>query len=176
MGFTSLVFIDESCAKTNMTRLYGRACQGERCLGHAPHGHWNATTMIGALRLNGENPTLILNDAMDTLGFNEYIFQVLIPALQRGDKVIWDNLPTHHSALARAAIEAVGAEILPLPPYSPDLNPIEKMWSKVKSLLRSTQARTQDELYEAIAFALKSVTAEDAKGWFQACGYVAVQS
>ncbi|HBF33589.1 TPA: hypothetical protein DDW35_03390 [Candidatus Sumerlaeota bacterium] len=132
--------------------------------------------MIGALRLNGENPTLILNDAMDTLGFNEYIFQVLIPALQRGDKVIWDNLPTHHSALARAAIEAVGAEILPLPPYSPDLNPIEKMWSKVKSLLRSTQARTQDELYEAIAFALKSVTAEDAKGWFQACGYVAVQS
>jgi len=96
--------------------------------------------------------------------------------LQRGDKVIWDNFPTHHSALARAAIEAVGAEILPLPPYRPDLNPIEKMWSKVKILLRSAQARTQDELYEAIVSALKSVTAEDAKGWFQAGGYVPFQS
>ena len=99
--------------------------------------------MIGALRWNGENSTLILNDAMDALAFNTYIFRVLVPALQRGDKVIWDNFPTHHSALARAAIEAVGAEISPLPPYRPDLNPIEKMWSKVKSLLRSAQARTQ---------------------------------
>jgi transposase len=171
-----LIFIDESCAKTNMTRLYGRAHNGKRVWDSAPHGHWNATTMLGSLRLDGSNASMTLNGATDNIAFGVYIQQILAPTLRPGDKVIWDNLSAHRSGVARAAIEAVGAEILPLPPYSPDLNPIEKMWSKVKALLRGAKARTQEELHAAIGCALKAVTAEDAVGWFQSCGYTVVQS
>ena len=176
MDTTRLIFIDESCAKTNMTRLYARAKGGTRARDSAPHGHWNATTMLGSIRLDGRNASMTLDGATDGAAFGEYVRHVLTPTLRAGDIVVWDNLSAHRSAVAREAIEAVGAQILPLPPYSPDLNPIEKMWSKVKALLRAAKARTKEELHKAIGLALQAVTPEDALGWFQSCGYTASQS
>jgi transposase len=166
-----LVFIDESAAKTNLTRLRGRAPRGERLVCHAPHGHWRTTTMISSVRLDGTSACMTIEGATDTEVFQAYVREVLVPVLRAGDIVIMDNLGAHKNDHTLALIAQAGAEVRFLPAYSPDLNPIEMMWSKVKSLLRKTQARTHHDLLLAIAAALRAVTTQDALGWFAACGY-----
>ena len=166
-----LVFIDESAAKTNLTRLRGRAPKGERLICHAPHGHWHTTTMISSVRLDGTSACMTIEGATGTEVFQAYVREVLVPALRAGDIVIMDNLGAHKNDHTLALIAQAGAEVRFLPAYSPDLNPIEMMWSKVKSLLRKAQARTHQDLLLAIAAALRAVTAQDALGWFAACGY-----
>ncbi|MFA5690008.1 MAG: IS630 family transposase [Kiritimatiellales bacterium] len=171
-----LVFIDESGAKTNMTRLRGRARYGLRLLAHAPHGHGCTTTMISSIRLNGQTAAMEVEGSSDGAVFREYIRAVLAPTLQPGDIIVMDHLRTHYDPEALRLIEACGATIKFLPPYSPDFNPIEKMWSKIKTLLRRLGARTQDELSAAISRAFAQVTPQDAAGWFSSCHITASQS
>lgn len=171
-----LVFIDESAAKTNMTRLRGRGRRGQRIHDRAPHGHWNTTTMIGSIRLDGTVCCMAINGATTREIFREYVRQVLCPSLRPGDIVIVDNLSAHKDAESQALIKARGARLEFLPPYSPDFNPIEQMWSKVKTHLRSAKARTQDKLFTAIGQALATITAQDAQGYFFSCGYTTSQS
>jgi len=165
------VFIDESGAKTNMTRLRGRCRGGERLLDAAPHGHWETTTMIAALRLEGATAPMVIEGATDAAVFHAYVKHVLVPTLREGDIVVVDNLSSHKAAEVEEMIRAAGAELWFLPPYSPDLNPIEKMWSKVKEILRAIKARCAEELYQAVRVALDRVTTDDAIGWFESCGY-----
>jgi transposase len=166
-----LVFLDESGAKTNMTRLYGRSLGGDRVVDSAPHGHWCTTTMLSALRLDGSTAAMVVEGATDRDVFEAYVLHVLIPSLREGDIVVLDNLAPHKTPGIVSAIEAAGAEVWFLPPYSPDLNPIEKMWSKVKEFLRAAKARTEEALLKAIGVALKTVCPSDAQGWFGSCGY-----
>lgn len=154
-----------------MTRLRGRALRGERVHAAAPHGHWHTTTVIGSIRLDGSSAAMAIEGATDTEVFQAYVRHVLCPTLRAGDIVVMDNLSPHKNERTLSLIEALGASVLFLPAYSPDLNPIEKMWSKVKQSLRSAEARTRDELLEAIDHALQSVTPSDAIGWFVSCGY-----
>lgn len=170
------VFIDESAAKTNMTRLYGRGRRGQRVRDHTPHGHWNTTTMIGSLRLDGTVSCMAVDGATTQEVFREYIRQVLCPTLREGDIVIADNLSAHKDEESEALIRAKGATLEFLPPYSPDFNPIEKMWSKVKACLRAQKARTEEGLIQAIGLALKSITPEDSQGYFFSCGYTTSQT
>ena len=165
------VFIDESGAKTNMTRLRGRCKGGGRLHDSAPHGHWETTTMIAALGLAGPVAPMVIEGATDAAVFRAYVKHVLRPVLRAGQIVVLDNLGSHKSAEAREMIEAAGAALKFLPPYSPDLNPIEKMWSKVKESLRAAKARGTEELYQAIGTALHKVTPQDTQGWFTSCGY-----
>ena len=165
------MFLDESCAKTNMTRLRGRARRGKRLHAAAPCGRWQSTTMIASIRLDGSTACMHLPGAMDTEAFVTYASGVLCPGLRPGDIVVMDNLSVHKSPEFAGLVEAAGAEVRFLPSYSPDLNPIEKMWSKIKLLLRSAEARTQEALDEAISLAFSKVTAKDAAGWFASCGY-----
>lgn len=137
----------------------------------SPHGHWHTTTMIASIRLDGSTACMAIEGATDTEVFRAYIRNVLCPTLRAGDIVVMDNLLPHKNALTLALIEQAGASALFLPAYSPDLNPIEKMWSKVKQSLRSAEARTRHTLIKAIASALRSVTPQDARGWFASCGY-----
>lgn len=171
-----LVFLDESGAKTNMTRLRGRAKGGQRCVDDAPCGHWNTTTMISSIRLDGETACMAIEGATTAEVFREYVRCVLAPTLRPGDIVVLDNLSAHKDTEALKLIEASDAEVCFLPPYSPDLNPIEAMWSKIKTYLRSAKARTFESLLDAIAAALRAVTPQDAQGWFSLCGYPALQS
>ena len=163
--------MDESGAKTNLTRRCGRALKGERVHARAPAGHWHTTTMISSLRLNGSTACMALEGTTDTESFRAYVAAVLRPTLQPGDIVIMDNLSPHKSDPTLALITQAGAQVLFLPAYSPDLNPIEKMWSKVKGLLRGAEARTPADLITAIGQALARVTPQDALGWFVSCGY-----
>jgi transposase len=169
-----LVFIDESGARTNMTRLYGRAAVGRRVRDAVPTAHWSTTTMIAAVRADGAGAPMLLEGPIDGLSFDAWTEQVLVPELRPGDVVVLDNLSTHKHVVARARIQAAGASVLDLPPYSPDLNPIEKMWSKIKAFLRGAKARSFDELAAAFAAALRAVTAQDIRGWFQSCGYTII--
>jgi transposase len=171
-----LVFLDESGAKTNMTRLYGRAGKGKRCCDKAPDGRWETVTMLSSIRLDGETESVLFEGAVDRAMFEAYIEQILGPSLRPGDIVVMDNLASHKSQAAQAFVESRSAAYLFLPAYSPDYNPIEKMWSKVKQILRSMKACSQEELFDAIAKALSMVTADDAQGWFASCGYVKSQS
>jgi transposase len=166
-----LVFIDESGAKTNMTRLYGRACGGQRVVDAAPRGQWHTTTMLSSMRLDGSTEALVVEGPTDAAVFQAYVEQVLAPRLRPGDIVVLDNLAPHKAPAALAALAAAGAQVWFLPPYSPDLNPIEKMWSKVKAFLRKAEARTEEALFAAIAAALETITASDAANWFTSCGY-----
>jgi transposase len=145
--------------------------RGQRVHGTAPHGHWHNTTVIGALRLDGTTACLAIEGATDTEVFTTYVQQVLVPLLKPGDLVVMDNLAAHKRAPILALLRQAGAEPLFLPAYSPDLNPIEKMWSKIKQLLRSREARTQPALLAAIGQALAAVTPQDARNWFASCGY-----
>jgi len=154
-----------------MTRLRGRAQRGQRVHDSAPHGHWNSTTVIGAMRMDGTTACMAIEGATDTEVFRAYVSEVLCPILRPGDLVVMDNLAPHKSEPTLALIRQTGAEILFLPAYSPDLNPIEQMWSKVKNSLRSLEARTRESLLEAIAAALTGITAQDALNWFAHCGY-----
>lgn len=171
MDPAKLIFLDESGAKTNLTRLCGRALKGQRAHASAPAGHWQTTTMISSIRLDGSTASMALEGTTDTESFRAYVGQVLVPTLRPGDIVILDNLSPHKSDPTLALITNVGAQVLFLPAYSPDLNPIEKMWSKVKALLRGMEARTPADLIAAIGQALARVTARDALGWFVSCGY-----
>jgi transposase len=154
-----------------MTRLYGRGFDGGRVYDCVPHGHWSATTMIAAVGTEGPRAPFVFEGAMDTEMFVAYVKHVLVPELRLGDIVVMDNLRSHKNAHALELIEQAGAHVWFLPPYSPDLNPIEKMWSKVKAFLRKVCARTQETLYQAIADALATVTQSDIRGWFKSCGY-----
>lgn len=154
-----------------MTRLRGRAERGQRVHGSAPQGHWHVTTLLGALRLDGSTACMAMEGATDTEVFQAYIREVLCPILRPGDIVVMDNLAPHKDAASLSLITQAGAEVLFLPAYSPDLNPIEKMWSKVKGFLRSAEARSQEALHQAIAAALAQVTRQDAMNWFASCGY-----
>jgi transposase len=157
-----------------MARLYGRAKDGQRCVGSVPHGHWNTTTMISSIRVDGTTACMTLDGGTTKEAYREYVRHVLVPSLQSGDIVIFDNLSAHHDSTALDLIHTAGAMSLPLPAYSPDLNPIEKMWSKVKAFLRKIKPRTVDALIQAIADSLKTITPSDAQGWFTSCGYVAL--
>jgi transposase len=165
------VFLDESAAKTNMTRLRGRAPRGERVQDHAPAGHWCATTMIGSVRLDGTTACMTIEDATDTEVFRAFVQRGLLPTLKSGEVVVRDNLSPHQNSQTVRLLEQAGMRVRFLPPYSPDFNPIEKLWSKVKAALRSAKARTTAALNDAIAAALSSITPEDAAGWFASCGY-----
>lgn len=154
-----------------MTRLRGRAPRGRRLLAKAPHGHWCTTTMISSVRLDGSTACMTIEGATDTAVFQAYVREILGPCLRPGDIVVMDNLGAHKNAQTLALLAAAGATVRFLPAYSPDLNPIEMMWSKVKTLLRTAEARTAEELQRAIAAALRQVRAQDAVGWFAACGY-----
>jgi transposase len=166
-----LVFLDESGAKTNMTRLYGRCFSGRRVVDAAPHGHWCTTTILSAMRLDGSTAAMVIDGATDTSVFDAYVRNVLVPSLREGDIVIMDNLSPHKIPGVINVIESAGTKVWFLPPYSPDMNPIEKMWSKIKAYLRKVKARTQEALLDAIAAALKTVSASDALNWFASCGY-----
>ena len=166
-----MIFLDESSAKTNMTRLRGRAQRGQRVHGAAPHGHWNSTTVIGAMRVDGSTACMAIEGATDTEVFAVYVREVLCPILRPGDLVVMDNLSPHKSEPTLALIRQTGADVLFLPAYSPDLNPIEQMWSKVKNTLRSLEARTRESLLEAIGRALADITPQDTLNWFAHCGY-----
>ena len=171
MDLGRLVFVDESGAKTNMTRRYGRAIAGQRAVDDTPSGHWCTTTMLSSVRLDGSTACMVVDGATTKDIFEAYVEQILLPTIKAGDIVVLDNLSAHKSQRVRELMESVGAELWYLPAYSPDLNPIEKMWSKVKSILRTLKARTKETLIHAIATALEMVTANDAKGWFESCGY-----
>lgn len=167
-----LVFLDETGLNTKMSRLYGRSSKGSRCYSSVPHGHWNSSTFIGALRYDRIDAPLLIDGAMDGAMFLGYIEQQLCPTLNRGDIVICDNLPAHKVAGARKAIESVGAYLLYLPAYSPDLNPIEMAFSKLKALLRQIAARTWDELLECLQSVLAAFTSKECANYFEHCLYV----
>ena len=165
------MFIDETGASTKMARRYGRSPRGERCRASVPHGHWKTTTFVGALRLEGMTAPMILDGAMHGDAFLAYVEQVLAPTLSHGDIVVMDNLPAHKPTAVRKAIEAAGAELRFLPPYSPDLNPIEMAFSKFKAFLKKTAARTKDDLWDAIAQAIETFTPTECQNYFAAAGY-----
>ena len=154
-----------------MTRLRGRAPRGQRLVASAPHGHWQTTTMISSVRLDGTSACLAIEGATDHAVFHAYVREILVPTLRPGDIVVMDNLAAHKSPSTLTLITAAGAQPRFLPAYSPDLNPIEMMWSKVKAFLRAAEARSEEELLKTIALALASVSASDARGCFAACGY-----
>ena len=166
-----LVFIDETGASTKMARRYGRALRGERCRAPVPHGHWKTTTLVGALRLEGMTAPMVLDGAMHGAAFLAYVEQVLAPTLIPGDIVIMDNLPAHKPAAVRRAIEAAGSELRFLPPYSPDFNPIEMAFSKLKAFLKKTAVRTINDLWDAIAIGIDTFTPTECQNYFAAAGY-----
>jgi transposase len=166
-----LIFVDESGASTKMARLRGRARRGERCRSAVPHGHWKTTTFVGALRLSGMTAPMVLDGPMNGEAFLAYVEQVLAPTLAPGETVIMDNLPAHKVAGVRTAIEAAGAALRLLPPYSPDLNPIELAFAKLKAWLRRRAARSVPALWNAIAAALPTFTPPECVNYFTACGY-----
>jgi transposase len=165
------IFIDESHAKTTMTRRYGRAPRGERVVDHAPAGKYHCTTILGALRHDGTIAAMVYEGGTTVPVMQAFAEGPLQEVIRPGDIVVMDNLSAHKDARVVAAIESAGAVVGFLPPYSPDLNPIEKMWSKVKAILRSAKARTAEALLDAIGVALRAVTISDAEGWFAHCGY-----
>ena len=154
-----------------MTRLYGRAPRGERCRAPVPHGHWKTTTFVGGLTLAGVVAPMTLDGAMTGAAFFAYVKLVLAPTLRPGDIVVMDNLPAHKPIAIRQAIEATGATMLFLPPYSPDFNPIELAFAKIKAQLKKAAARTVEALWDAIRDAIDAVTPSDARNFFSACGY-----
>lgn len=166
-----LVFVDESGINTAMTRLYGRAPEGERALGRAPAGHWRQLTILGGLSVQGLIACMSIESAADTPVFVAFVREILVPALKPGQVVILDNLSPHKADEVRELIEGAGCRLRLLPPYSPDLNPIEQTWSKLKGLLRSAAARTKEALEEALTAVIEQITAADARGWFAHCGY-----
>ena len=170
-----LVFVDESGANTAMTRTHGRAPVGERVHGAVP-GFWESVTLICGLRLSGVTAPLVFPGATETATFQGYVEQVLVPQLKPGDVVIWDNLQPHKAGPVVRAVEAAEARVIPLPPSSPDLTPIEEMFSKVKEALRSAAARTRDAISEAIGPALHDISSQDILGWFQSRAAYAMQT
>jgi len=166
-----LVFVDETWASTAMTRRYGRAPAGERLVCPVPHGHWKTTTFVAGLRLGGLTAPLVIDGAVNGDLFVAYVEQVLVPTLVPGDVVVMDNLSSHKRARVRQAIEGAGCALLFLPPYSPDLNPIEQAFAKLKALLRKAQERSVDGLWSFLGGALDLFSAEECRNYFRHCGY-----
>jgi transposase len=167
-----LVFIDETWASTNMTRRYGRSPKGERCLGAVPHGHWKTSTFLAALRQDRVAAPCVIDGAINGAAFRAYVEQFLAPTLKPGDRVVLDNLSSHKVAGVREAIEARGASLLYLPPYSPELNPIEHAFAKFKQHLRKAAARTIDALWHAIADAIRAFSSDECANYIAHAGYV----
>ena len=168
---STLIFIDETSASTKMARLGGRARKGERCRASVPHGHWKTTTFTAGLRLDRLTAPMLLDGPMNGPAFLAYAEQVLAPELRPGDLVIMDNLPAHRISGVREAIEKAGASLLLLPPYSPDFNPIEMAFSKLKALLRKAAARTIDDLWTVIADCIDQFSPTECRHYFEAAGY-----
>ena len=166
-----LVFIDETWASTNMARRYGRAPRGERLRVGVPHGHWKTTTFVAGLRQTGMIAPMVLDGPINGVSFQAYVDQVLVLELRPGDIVIMDNLGSHKGAGVRDAIEAAGAGLLYLPPYSPDFNPIENAFSKLKALLRKAAERTLEGLWATIGAVLPAFTPQECANFFAAAGY-----
>ena len=165
------VFLDETGASTSMVRRYGWAPRGERLVGAAPHGHWKATTFVAGLRASGVVAPFVLDGPMTGAAFRAYVERVLAPSLSPGDVVVMDNLAAHKVAGVREAVRAAGATVLHLPPYSPDLNPIEQLFAKLKALLRKAAARTKDALWDAIGEALGACPEAECRNYLAHCGY-----
>jgi transposase len=162
-----LIYLDESGVTVSMTRLRGRCAGGRRLHEATPGGHWKILTILGAMSTRGMIAAMTIEEPTDGDIFLAYVEHVLCPVLRTGDVVIMDNLSAHKDEDVRKWIEKQGAELLYLPPYSPDLNPIEKAWAKLKQLLRTAKARTRESLDQAIADLLPKITPEDAKAWFR---------
>lgn len=165
------MFLDESGVTTQMTRMWGRAVRGERVQEGTSAGHWQILTLLGAMTIDGLVATMTIPSPTDGDVFLAYVEQVLCPALKPDQVVVMDNLSAHKVSDVRDRIEQAGATLLYLPPYSPDFNPIEKAWSKIKQLLRSAKARAADALDEAVTRAIAAITPQNATAWFQHCGY-----
>ena len=166
-----MVFLDESSINTGMTRLYGRGLSDERIVDYVPDARFERTTIMSSIRLSGDMVPLVFEGSLNGELFKEYVRQCLAPTLQKGDVVIMDNLTSHKVKGAIDPIISAGASVLYLPPYSPDLNPIEMMWSKIKAYLRKVKARTRESLYDAIAEALNLISSFDVMAWFSEDGY-----
>jgi transposase len=171
MDPAAFVFLDETSATTNMVRRYGWGPKGERLVDAAPHGHWRTTTFVAGLRSTGIIAPLVLDGPMTGPAFRAYVEQFLAPELARGDVVVMDNLPAHKVAGIREAIAAAGASILYLPPYSPDLNPIEQLFAKFKALLRKAATRTRTALWDAIGHLLGAFRPAECRNYLENAGY-----
>ena len=167
-----LVFIDETCTTTSMVRLRGRCLRGERLVGYAPHGHWKTITFVAGLRRRAMVAPFVLEGAMNGPMFLAYVKQCLVPTLKRGDTVFMDNLPVHKVAGVREAIEAVGATLIYLPAYSPDLNPIELAFSKLKAHLRKAAEHTIPRLLRRIGRVVTDFSPQECRNFFRHAGYV----
>ena len=165
------MFIDETWAKTNMARTHGRSPRGERLRMSVPHGHWNTTTLVAALSLRGVIAPFVVSGPINRIAFETYVEKVLAPALAPGDIVVMDNLSSHKGPKVKALIEAAGAALCFLPPYSPDFNPIEKAFAKLKALLRKAAARTVETLWSAIGEIVDLITPRESANYFAAAGY-----
>lgn len=165
------MFIDETWASTNMARTRGRAPRGERLRAAIPHGHWKTTTFVAGLRNTGMVAPMVLDGPINAVAFQAYVDQVLVPDLRYGDIVIMDNLSSHKQPGIRAAIEAAGASLLYLPPYSPDFNPIENAFAKLKAMLRKAAQRTINGLWSAIGDIIDTFTPTECANYFAAAGY-----
>jgi len=171
MDSKKLLFIDETWAKTNMTRTRGWCTVGERLVARVPHGHWKTTTLIAALDYGGMRCSTTVDGAVNRDVFESFVGQVLVPKLTPGDIVVMDNLTSHKGQTVPALLNSVGATALYLPPYSPDLNPIELAFSKLKQMMRSAAHRTMDALWSDVQRMLDLITSSDAAGYFRHCGY-----
>lgn len=171
MDPASFVFLDETGATTNMARRYGWGPRSERLVDAAPHGHWRTTTFVAGLRSTGIMAPLVVDGSMTGETFRAYVEQALAPALSPGDVVVMDNLAAHKVAGVQEAIHAAGASLLYLPPYSPDLNPIEQMFAKLKALLRKAAARTRDALWITIGHLLDAFTPAECRNYLENSGY-----
>jgi len=171
MDAARFVFLDETGLNTKMTRLYGRAPRGERLVAAVPHGHWRTTTFIAGLRQSGVIAPLVLDGPMTGAAFRAYVEQALVPALQPGDVVVMDNLAAHKVAGIEEAIALAGASLLYLPPYSPDLNPIEQLIAQLKALLRKAAARSKEALWATAGQLLDLILPSQCRNYLANSGY-----
>src|SRR3954469_8079732 len=171
MGGERFGFLDQTAPTTAMTRLYGWSPRGERLVDAAPFGHWKTTTVVAGLRASGIIAPFVVDGPMTGAVFRAYVEQVLAPALEPGDVVAMDNLSTHKVAGVQEAIRAAGASVLYLPSYSPDLNPIEQLFAKLKALLRKAAARTRDALWETIGSSLEAFMSDECRNYIVNSGY-----
>jgi transposase len=172
LSATRLVFVDETGTATNMTRRYGRSLRGQRLDGPGPHGHWKSTTFVAGLTARGWIAPYVVDGAINGRLFTAWVEQMLAPELRQGDLVILDNLAVHKAAAVRAAVTARGAKLLSLPPYSPDLNPIEQAFAKLKALLRAAKERTIDGLWSRIGAILGQFDPGECQNYIENSGYV----
>ena len=171
LAASRLVFLDESGFPTNLTRRYGRAPRGQRCVGRVPYRRWQTTTFVGALRVTGLTAPLVLDGPLTTAAFRAYVAQFLVPTLHPGDLVILDNLAVHKDPVSAQYLERAGAQFVFLPPYSPDLNPIEQVFAKLKALVRGAASRSREALWDYLGTALPHVSPLECQHYFHHCGY-----